>query len=166
MGLRMGLGRDYKIVRTIERLNKIIHESILTSRFVSMFYGELELNGNFLYVNAGHPPPFHLSASGDVTFLEAGGVVLGPLADASYERGFVAVERGDLLVLYTDGIVEARARGSGDEYGIDRLVEVVRRFRLKPAEEIVDAVFADVSRFGEGGPAADDVTVVVVRNRE
>jgi sigma-B regulation protein RsbU (phosphoserine phosphatase) len=166
MGLRMGLGRDYKIVRTIERLNKIIHESILTSRFVSMFYGELELNGNFLYVNAGHPPPFHLDAAGDVTFLEAGGVVLGPLADASYERGFVAVERGDLLVLYTDGIVEARARGGGDEYGVDRLVEVVRRFRLKSAEEIVDAVFADVSRFGEGGAAADDLTVVVVRNRE
>ena len=57
MGLRMGLGRDYKIVRTVERLNRIIHESILTSRFVSMFYGELESDGNFLYVNAGHRRP-------------------------------------------------------------------------------------------------------------
>jgi sigma-B regulation protein RsbU (phosphoserine phosphatase) len=163
MGLRMGLGRDYKIVRTVERLNRIIHESILTSRFVSMFYGELELNGNFLYVNAGHPPPFHLDRSGEVTFLEAGGVVLGPLPDASYERGFVAVEPGDLLVLYTDGIVEARLRGGGDEYGVDRLVEVVRRFRLRAAAEIVDAVFADVARFCAGGAASDDRTVVVVR---
>jgi sigma-B regulation protein RsbU (phosphoserine phosphatase) len=163
MGLRMGLGRDYKIVRTVERLNKIIHESILTSRFVSMFYGELEGNGNFLYVNAGHPPPFHLAASGDVTFLEAGGVVLGPLADVSYERGFVAVEPGDLLVLYTDGIVEARARGVGDEYGVDRLVEVVRRFRLRPAQEIMEAVFADVAHFCAGGAPSDDRTVVVVR---
>ncbi|HVR30449.1 MAG TPA: PP2C family protein-serine/threonine phosphatase, partial [Thermoanaerobaculia bacterium] len=141
MGLRMGLGRDYKIVRTVERLSKIIHESILTSRFVSMFYGELELNGNFLYVNAGHPPPFHLGADGEVAFLESGGVVLGPLPDASYERGFVAVEPGDLLVLYTDGIVEARLRGGGDEYGVDRLVEVVRRFRQLSAQEVVDAVF-------------------------
>jgi sigma-B regulation protein RsbU (phosphoserine phosphatase) len=163
MGLRMGLGRDYKIVRTIERLNRIIHESILTSRFVSMFYGELEGNGNFLYVNAGHPPPFHLESSGDVAFLEAGGVVLGPLADASYERGFVAVEPGDLLVLYTDGIVEARPRGGGDEYGIDRLVEVVRRFRLRPAQEIVDAVFTDLASFSDGGAPSDDRTVVVVR---
>jgi sigma-B regulation protein RsbU (phosphoserine phosphatase) len=163
MGLRMGLGRDYKIVRTVERLNRIIHESILTSRFVSMFYGELELNGNFLYVNAGHPPPFHLSASGDVTFLESGGVVLGPLADAVYERGFVLVEPGDLLVLYTDGIIEARPRGGRDEYGVDRLVEVVRRFRLKPAQEIIEAVFADVKSFSDGGAASDDRTVVVVR---
>ncbi len=163
MGLRMGLGRDYKIVRTIERLNHIIHESILTSRFVSMFYGELEANGNFLYVNAGHPPPFHLGADGDVTFLESGGVVLGPLADASYERGFVLVEPGDLLVLYTDGIIEARPRGGRDEYGVDRLVEVVRRYRLKPAQEIMDAVFADVKRFSDGGAPSDDRTVVVVR---
>ena len=103
--------RDFKIVRTVERLNRIIHESTLTSRFVSMFYGELELNGIFIYVNAGHPPPFHLGAGGDVTFLESGGVVLGPLADASYERGFVLIQPGDLLVLYTDGIIEARPRG-------------------------------------------------------
>jgi sigma-B regulation protein RsbU (phosphoserine phosphatase) len=163
MGLRMGLGRDYKIVRTVERLNRIIHESILTSRFVSMFYGELESNGNFLYVNAGHPPPFHLSASGDVTFLEAGGLVLGPLADAAYERGFVLVEPGDLLVLYTDGVIEARPRGGREEYGVDRMIEVVRRHRLKPAQEIMEAVFADVSRFSGGGSASDDRTVVVVR---
>ena len=59
-------------------------------------------------------------------FLESGGAVLGPLADASYERGFVLVQPGDLLVLYTDGIIEARPRGGRDEYGVDRLVEVVR----------------------------------------
>ena len=54
MGLRMGMARDFKIVRTVERLNQIIHKSTLTSRFVSMFYGELEPNGVFIYVNAGH----------------------------------------------------------------------------------------------------------------
>ncbi len=90
-------------------------------------------------------------------------MVLGPLADASYERGFVLVEPGDLLVLYTDGIIEARPRGGRDEYGVDRLVEVVRRYRLKPAQEIMEAVFADVKRFSDGGAASDDRTVVVVR---
>ena len=73
MGLRMGMARDFKIVRTVERLNQIIHKSTLTSRFVSMFYGELEPNGVFIYVNAGHPPPFHLSAAGEVRFLDEGG---------------------------------------------------------------------------------------------
>jgi sigma-B regulation protein RsbU (phosphoserine phosphatase) len=110
MGLRMGLARDFKIVRTVERMNRIIHRSTLTSRFVSMFYGELELNGVFIYVNAGHPPPFHLAADGTVTHLEAGGPVLGPLSEASYERGFVIMKPKDLLVFYTDGILETLGR--------------------------------------------------------
>ena len=94
MGLRMGLARDFKIIRTVERMNHIIHQSTLTSRFVSMFYGELELNGVFIYVNAGHPPPIHLAADGTVRNLEEGGPVLGPLPDATYERGFVTDEAG------------------------------------------------------------------------
>ena len=64
MGLRMGLGREYKIVHTMERLSSIIHRSTTTSRFVSLFYGELELNGNFLYVNAGHPHRFIIDIDG------------------------------------------------------------------------------------------------------
>ena len=127
MGLRMGLARDFKIVRTVERMNNIIHKSTLTSRFVSMFYGELELNGVFIYVNAGHPPPFHLAADGTIRFLEEGGAVLGPLAGASYERGFVIMKPGDMLVFYTDGICEARGRAEtgrlSGEYGVDRLLE-------------------------------------------
>ncbi len=165
VGMRMGLGRDYKIVRTVERLNGIIHQSILTSRFVSMFYGELELNGNFLYVNAGHPPPFHLSAAGEVSFLESGGVVLGPVPDATYERGFVALSPGDLLVLYTDGIVEA-VGAAEEEYGVDRIVSVARRHRLGSSQEIVDSVFSDVESFSTDDQASDDRTVVVVRYPE
>ncbi len=165
MGLRMGLARDLKIVRTVERLNSIIHRSTLTSRFVSMFYGELELNGNFIYVNAGHPPPFHLSADGTCRLLEEGGPVLGPLASASYERGFVIMKPGDMLVFYTDGIVEALGKGDGadrEEYGLRRLIQVASAQRGKPAQEVVEGVFQDVERFSEGEPAQDDRTVMVV----
>ena len=90
----------------MERLNEIIHLSTLTSRFVSMVYGELEASGNFVYVNCGHPPPFRVAADGKEKLLERGGIVLGPIPDATYERGFVKIRPGDLLVLYTDGIVE------------------------------------------------------------
>jgi sigma-B regulation protein RsbU (phosphoserine phosphatase) len=165
MGLRMGLGRDFKIVRTVERLNHIIHESTLTSRFVSMFYGELELHGTFIYVNCGHPPPYYLGADGTERALEEGGTVLGPIADATYERGFVTMRPGDLLVLYTDGVTETRGRGEDgwEEYGVERLLEVVRTRRDQPAEAIIEAIFEDLDRFGRGRPAADDRTVVVVR---
>ncbi len=172
MGLRMGLGRDFKIVRTVERLNRIIHESTLTSRFVSMFYGELEAQGTFIYVNAGHPPPYHLPAGGEPRPLEEGGAVLGPVADATYERGFVKLAPGDLLVLYTDGLSEARGRSSsrgdegGAEYGVERLLEVAAAHRHETAEEIVGAVAEDVRGFTGGRPADDDRTLVVVRYPE
>lgn len=165
MGLRMGLGRDFKIVRTVERLNRIIHESTLTSRFVSMFYGELELHGTFIYVNCGHPPPYYLGADGDERPLEEGGSVLGPIADATYERGFVTMRPGDLLVLYTDGVTETRGRADGEwqEYGVERLLAAVKAHRTEPAETIVEEVFEDLARFSRDRPAADDRTLVIVR---
>ncbi len=167
MGLRMGMARDFKIVRTVERMNQIIHRSTLTSRFVSMFYGELELNGVFIYVNAGHPPPFHLDAAGAVTYLEHGGAVLGPIADSTYERGFVRMRPGDTVVLYTDGMIEASPLSAPDrapeEYGVERLVALARSLRARPAREIVDAMLRDVEAFCGDAEAQDDRTVVVVR---
>ncbi len=166
MGLRMGLARDFKIVRTIERLNDIIHTSTLTSRFVSMFYGELDASGLFIYVNAGHPPPFHLSAAGEVKLLEEGGPVLGPLSDASYERGTILVRPGDLMVIYTDGITETQGAEPGqkvDEFGLDRLIEVARTFHDQPAQRLVDEVFAHVDSYSRGRAPNDDRTVMVVR---
>ena len=166
MGLRMGLARDFKIVRTMERLNQIIHKSALTSRFVSLFYGELEPNGVFIYVNAGHPPPFHLSAKGEVRFLSEGGAVLGPILDATYERGFVRLEPGDMVVMYTDGLIEATAAeepGDPDqEYGVDRLVALARTLAGRPARDVAQAMLADVEAFCADQPPQDDRTVLVV----
>lgn len=166
MGLRMGLARDFKIVRTVERMNNIIHQSTLTSRFVSMFYGELELNGVFIYVNAGHPPPFHLAVDGTVRWMEEGGPVLGPLPGATYERGFVIMKPGDMMVFYTDGICETRGREKeGDpieEYGTDRMLRVARDNQGRSAQEIVDALFASAEAFGGDAAVDDDRTVMVV----
>lgn len=166
MGLRMGLARDFKIVRTVERMNNIIHKSTLTSRFVSMFYGELELNGVFIYVNAGHPPPFHLSADGTVRYMEEGGPVLGPLPGATYERGFVIMKPGDMVVFYTDGIVETQGRDEMGrplgEYGVERLLEVAQAHRGETAQEVVEAVFRSVEEFSRGAAPDDDRTVMVV----
>jgi len=161
-GLRMGLGRDFKIVRTVERLNDIIHASTLTSRFVSLFYGELEVNGSFIGVNAGHPPPFHLAADGEVTYLDRGGPVLGPLPDATYDRSFVQMQPGGLLVMYTDGITETLRAGNGEEYRIERLVKAARACQGCTAAEVIDGVFADLETWSEGAPPQDDCTIVVV----
>lgn len=171
MGLRMGMARDLKIVRTVERLNQIIHHSTLTSRFVSLFYGELETAGLFIYVNAGHNAPFHISADGKVTYLEEGGPILGPLSQATYDRGFIRLRPGDVLVMYTDGLTETLGRDDdsedvgdfNEEYGVERLQTIARANQDRPAKEIIDAIFEDLEKWSHGRPPEDDRTVVVVR---
>jgi len=162
MGLRMGMARDLKIVRILEQLNGIIHNSRLTSRFVSMFYGELDRSGTFIYVNAGHPPPIYLSASGERRELTEGGAVLGPIRDATYERSLVRLLPGDCLLLYTDGLMEAESP-AGEMFGVDRLVDVVLEHRECSSSEIADAVFAAVETFSGHRPPEDDRTVMVLR---
>jgi sigma-B regulation protein RsbU (phosphoserine phosphatase) len=103
-GLRMGLEKDLKVVPVFNKLNRVIHRSKLTSRFVSVFYGELESNGNFIYVNAGHQAPLLFSGRG-VEPLTVGGTVIGPLPEVTFRRGFT-IWTGGLPVLSTDGLVE------------------------------------------------------------
>ncbi|HSS44172.1 MAG TPA: PP2C family protein-serine/threonine phosphatase, partial [Thermoanaerobaculia bacterium] len=160
-GLRMGVARDFKIVRTVERLNRIIHQSRLTTKFVSLFYGEIEEEGNFIYVNAGHPPPLHFHANGS-TALKQTGMVLGPSANATYSRGFLSLEVGDALLLYTDGMLEA-TDGKGREFGVDRLRKAFLPLRDRPASEIVRALLERVDEFTRGRSPEDDRTVVVVK---
>jgi sigma-B regulation protein RsbU (phosphoserine phosphatase) len=160
-GLRMGVARDFKIVRTVERLNLIIHQSRMTTKFVSLFYGEIEEEGNFIYVNAGHPPPLHFHAKG-VTTLKQTGMVLGPSATASYSRGFLSLEPGDALLLYTDGMTEA-CDPKGREYGVERLKKAFLSIRERPSDEIVRALVQKVGEHVRTGAPEDDRTVVVVK---
>lgn len=166
VGLRMGLAKEYKITHTLERLNAIINRSRLTSRFVSMFYAEIEPPSTVIYVNAGHPSPVFMTARGEHCFLEEGGAVLGPFADARFERGFARMRPGDLIVMYTDGIDEASPEGEVDpsaEFGTERLVQVIREYRDQPAEAITKAVFAAVEEYCGTDALDDDRTVVVVK---
>ena len=160
-GLRMGVARDFKIVRTVERLNLIIHQSRMTTKFVSLFYGEIEEEGNFIYVNAGHPPPLHFHEHG-VTTLKQTGMVLGPSATSAYSRGFLSLERGDALLLFTDGIVEA-TDPRGREFGIERLKKAFIALRDRPADEIPRQIIERVKEFTKGADPEDDRTVVVVK---
>jgi sigma-B regulation protein RsbU (phosphoserine phosphatase) len=163
VGLRMGLTRDFKLVRTVERLNAIINRSKLTSKFVSLFLGELETNGNLIYVNAGHVLPFILHADGGIEYLREGGMVLGPSPDASYLRGFAQLLPGDMLVLYTDGITECHHHRTGEEFGVERVQRLVRRYAGRPAAEIVQTVFQAVTRYAAASAPEDDQTLVLVK---
>ncbi len=159
MGLRMATDRDFKIIRTMEKLNHIIHRSRLTTKFVSLFYGELETGGILIYCNAGHNAPIHLSGN-RVEYLRNGGPVLGPTPDATYTRGYARLVPGDLLCLYSDGIVEAHD-SKDREFGIERLLRVVKAHRLRSAQEIGQEILSKVAKWGREGE--DDRTVVIVK---
>lgn len=159
MGLRMATDRDFKIIRTMQKLNHIIHRSRMTTKFVSCFYGELETGGIFIYCNAGHNPPFVIKRN-HVEFLQNGGPVLGPTPDATYTRGFMKFEPGDLLVLYSDGIIEAHD-ATDREFGIDRLLRIVKANRERSSQEIGQEVLAKVAKWGR--EREDDRTVVIVK---
>jgi serine phosphatase RsbU (regulator of sigma subunit) len=159
-GLRMGLEKDLKMGYVFAKLNRVIYRSNLSSRFVSVFYAELEENGNLIYVNAGHPPPLIFTAAAGVRELTIGGTVIGPLPEALFRRGIAYLEIGDVLLLTTDGILERRS-ATGDFFG-QAGVESAVRDRDSSASEILERVFAAASAFGDG-PWEDDATIVVVK---
>ena len=164
MGLRMGLTRDFKVSRTIERLNTIINRSKLASKFVSLFLAELETTGNLIYVNAGHVLPFILHADKSIEYLREGGMVLGPSPDARYLRGFAHLEPGDgpgALHRRHHRVPHSplRARSSGSS-GCSPLVQAPCR----PAgPEIVRIIFDAADRHSGLSTPEDDQTVVIVR---
>jgi sigma-B regulation protein RsbU (phosphoserine phosphatase) len=163
IGLRMGVEERLRITATLEKLNKVVGRSALASKFISLFYGEIERNGNLVYSNAGHTAPLLWNGS---TFevLSRGGMVLGPNPDALYERGYATVAPGSILLGYTDGITEAE-NAVGEAFGVERLREIVRRERWETARALVEAVFVEVREFTETREPDDDQTVVAVLRR-
>ena len=160
-GMRMGIEKDLKITRVVEKLNHVIHRTSMYSKFISLFYGELDRYGNFIYCNAGHVPGLHYRR-GVFHEMSKGGPVLGPSPEAGYERGFTSLRRGDLLVFHTDGITEAHNH-AGDEFGVKRLKELIEREAQSSAPQLVEIILDEVARFAPDDPLRDDQTVVVVR---
>lgn len=162
IGLRMGLEKDLRIASVFQRLNRVIHESTLSSKFISVVYAELEKDGTLTYVNAGHPSPFIISK--DTTErLNSGGTVIGPLPDVKFKRGLAVLPKGACLVMCTDGILERRGL-SEEFFGEARLIDIVRRNLQRPAAEILAAVFKECEEFGDQRPFDDDATLVIVKH--
>ena len=145
------------------KLNNFIHRSSAPNVFITFFYGELDPStGDFRYVNAGHNPPLLLKAGGNELSLEGTGMALGMLPESTYEEGRAALEAGDILVLYTDGISECR-NPAGEEFGTGRIVRAVRRLAGRPAGEILGAIFSDLREFTGGADPDDDRTVLIIK---
>jgi len=150
--------------RVLEKANRYFLASASPGRLASVFYGALDLEGGTLrYANAGHLPPLVRKPNGFWGMLKTTGMVLGALDRVVYGEETAAIDRGDLFVLYSDGITEASNR-SGDFFEESRITEVIDDLLDSPVQTMASAIADEVSRFAPGEPS-DDRTLVVVRRQ-
>jgi len=145
------------------RLNKSTCANCPSNRFITFFFCVLDAaTGEVAYANAGHNPPVLMRASGEAHMVEGGGPVLGLLSMAPYQEMRLRLEPGDLLAIYSDGVTEA-TNTSEEEFGEERLLEVLRTNRAEPAGNIVQAVRTALAAFTAKAPQADDITLVIAK---
>jgi hypothetical protein len=149
------------------RLSELLRARTSLERFASLFWCYYDRSAQTLcYVNAGHLPPMLVRRSGgdelEIQRLTEGGPVLGLLKGADYRQGHAVVRPGDVLLLYSDGVVEAES-ASGEQFDEARLIAILRNHWGRPAAEILDEVLRQVRKFLDKGQAQDDLTLVVVR---
>jgi phosphoserine phosphatase RsbU/P len=145
-------------------LNRVLWENSLEEQFLVAFGAVLEpIDGTFHYVNAGRPAPlWRRAASGVVEAMrDAAGLPLGADRRASYHQRRVEIDRGDVLVFYSDGLVAAQDR-RGQAFGCERLDDALREAGGDGAEAVKDAVLARFDEFLDGKKPFDDVTLLVV----
>lgn len=163
--LRMGVQFDTKITSLIKRVNRLVYEIFPFERFVTLFYCELfkDSKGLCLYVNAGHNRPLHYKASSEnVDELATTGPVLGPSPEQEYFYESFLIKKGDILVLYTDGIVEAM-NSKFELYGEERLKKVILDNKDKSPKEICNSIVESVQIYSAEAEYADDKTLVVIK---
>lgn len=150
-------------LRALRQVNHMLWKSTDAGFFATLFLGVYSDNSRRLtFVNCGHNPPICLRRDGSVEMLAATATVLGAFEEWECALGRTQLAPGDLLVAYSDGITEA-SRGE-DQYGEERLVQLVRDHAQRSAEEVARAILDSVQEFG-AGEQSDDLTLMVARAR-
>ena len=149
----------------VKIVNLQAHASSLADRYATVFYGIFDgATRTLRFVNAGHTPPIVLRRNGSIDTLETGGAPIGMFPDSSYEEGAVQLDPGDVVITYTDGVVEA-ANQSGEEWGVQRLLKAIAawaRLGTENAEHLVRSIFNSMDEFSRGCQT-DDATLAVLR---
>lgn len=161
--LRLLVDREGVGPGLVQHLNRHIAASTAPNKFITLLVVELDPSSNEVrYVNAGHNPGVVIGSDGNVRELASGGLPLGLFGESSYESGSLVLEPGDLLCLYSDGLTECESP-SDEEFGLPRLVDLLRASSDRSLPEVVRAVDAAVTDFAQGLSQGDDQTLVLLR---
>lgn len=144
-------------------LNDLISENTMIGSFITFFWGIIDNSSRAItYVNAGHNPPL-LLREGKIQKLEKGGMILGVVKTiAPYLSETVTLDKGDILVLFTDGVTEAMNTRM-EEFTDERLEELVPHLKDLSAQQAVDRIIAEVQGFTSGASQSDDITIMVIK---
>lgn len=163
--LRMGISFHTKISLLMSRVNKLLNKTFSEEQFVTMFYAELsnDQKGLMLYSNAGHNAPIIYRAQEKrIEMLDATGQILGPFPNETYRVENTNMNNGDVAVLYTDGITEAK-NSMNEPYGEERLADLVGKLHTLSAQDICRHILDDVYHYSSGTDDSDDRTVVIIK---
>jgi sigma-B regulation protein RsbU (phosphoserine phosphatase) len=142
-------------------INRALCANPSLRKYATFFYAVIDCPSRTItFSNAGHNPPVLVRTNGSIERLSTGGIALGMFEHATYEQQEIAVERGDRLVLYTDGLTEAED-ADGVDFGDARLVETVVGHRDRSATTLLNAIFERAREF-TGGAFTDDATLITV----
>jgi len=152
------------VANAIEKANELIFADSKSSMFVTLFYAIVDSQKMKLkYINAGHNPPLLFRAStGDVHLLKAEGIVLGVLEDIRLEEAEIELTRGDVVVLFTDGITDANNEKK-EEFGEERLIKVIRENSTLSAQDLMVKIQGEVMAFAGEQPQFDDITLMILK---
>ncbi len=153
---------DIPLVEVTTRVNQFLCERSSDDRYATLFYGVLDPRGALEYINAGHVPPLIRRTSGELVELSSSNFPVGMFREAEFASQRVSLAAGDYLVIYSDGVSEAR--NLRDEmFEQERLSLLMRDFSGAGVEQLAEAIGSGVRNFTGGAPQADDITMVVIQ---
>ncbi len=161
--LRSEVGNCREISKILYNLNDHVARSTSSEKYATLFYSEFDSRTcSFNYSNAGHNYPIVVRADGSYETLSEGGVVIGAFGGMDFNYNSVKLEKDDLILLYTDGLSEAMNENE-EEYGEQRIIDNVIQKRHLSADEILNAIIADIQKFDNSQPPRDDTTAIVLK---
>ena len=155
-------GMALPLGQTVTRANRVFCESALAGQYATLVCGQAKPTGEVEIHNAGHWPAI-VVGHGGVLRIESTGLPLGMFAESEFSATRLQLEVGDTLFLYTDGLSEAS--NEGDEYGVDRVMTLVRQQAARTPAELIAACLDDLRAFEGAGPRLDDLTLLAIRRR-
>jgi putative ABC transport system permease protein len=147
------------------RMNRLLHRATAANSYATFFYAQFdEQRRRLRYVNAGHNPPFLLryGNGAHIEELATGGMIIGMFAQSSYEEAALDVRAGDVLMLFSDGVTEAH-NPSEDEFGEERVKDVLRRSAHLPINDMAAQILAELKTWMRDAPQHDDLTFVLMK---